>query len=148
MTHWYVRIHDGKNFKASMKKGLWALKSFACDGKCFLSNAVEGDILWFILGKPYGGKIYAVATFVKTVKRETGPLISVTLTDEDIGWEAGPNGSNWDTEIHFNESYLIESLHLIHNAKCQSSIFRVHDSEIDLDMEHNNIVKYRDVVNV
>jgi hypothetical protein len=148
MTNWYIRIHDGKNFKASMKKGLWACKSFASDGKCFLSNAVDGDQLWFILGKPYGGEMYAVATFVKTMKRETGPLISVTMTDEEIGWEAGPNGSSWDTEIHFRDLYIIESLHLVHNAKCQSSIFRVRDSEIDLDTEYTNIVKYCGVVKV
>jgi hypothetical protein len=100
------------------------------------------------MGKPYGGEIYAVATFVKTMKRETGPLISITMTDDEIGWESGPNGNNWDTEIHFNDLYIIESLHLVHNSKCQSSIFRVRDSEIDLDTEYVNIVKYCGVTKV
>ena len=148
MTYWYVRIHNGKNFNASMKMGLWALKSFASDGKCFLSNAVEGDILWFIKGKPYGGEIYAAGTFVKTITRPLGPLISVTMTDDEIGWESGPNGSSWDTEIYFNNLYVIESLHLAHKAKCQSSIFRVRESEINLDTEYANIVKYCGVIKV
>jgi hypothetical protein len=125
---------------------MWALKSYACDGKNFLSYAQQGDNLWFIKGKPYGGEIYAVAKFVKTNKRQLGPLISVTMTDEELGWKSGPNGSNWDTEIHFKDIYMIESLHLIHNAKCQSSIFQVRHSEIDLDTEHANIVKYCKVV--
>lgn len=148
MTDWYVRIVDGKNFKASMKQGMWACKSGASDGKCFLSNAAEGDKLWFITSYPYGSKIYAVATFVKTAKRELGPLISVTMTDEEIGWKPGPNGANWDTEIRFKDLYIIEPLGFVHKAKCQASIFRVRDTEIDLNTEHANIVKYSNLTKV
>jgi hypothetical protein len=131
-----------------MEKGIWACKSSASDGKCFLSNGVEGDKLWFIMNKKYGVNIYAVATFVKTAKRELGPLFNVTMTDEEIGWTPGPNGANWDTEIHFKDLYIIEPLDIVHNAKCQSSIFRVHDDSLNLDTEYKNIVKYSKTVKI
>ena len=148
MTNWFSRIHNGKNFKSSMTKHLWACKSGVSDGKHFISNAKDGDKLWFIYGAPWGGTIFAVATFVKTVKRELGPLISVTATNEDLGWLTSPTSMDWDVEIHFKDLYIIESLKILHGKKQQSSLMRIKDTDeqgVKLEQEYLNIVKYCDV---
>lgn len=145
MHHWIVRVNDGKNFFSSMNKGIWALKSSASDGKNFLSHASEGDILWFLTNYKAGKKFVGVATFTNVKKREIGPLISLTQTNEELGWTAG----EWDTEVHFKDLYLIADLEIQPNVKCQSSYVKTKSlmSEIcfDFDLEYINILKYSKV---
>ena len=64
--HWFVRVGDGENFKGSIKHKLWALKSWASDGKNFLSYAKDSDVLWFLTNWKGGRKLIGVATFVET----------------------------------------------------------------------------------
>ena len=142
MQHWIVRIKDGKSFRISMNRGIWGLISSVSDGKNFLSNASEGDILWFLTNYKAGNKIVAVATFTECKTREVGPLISFTATNEELGW---PNGK-WDTEVHFKDLYLIEDLDMQGNIKCRSSYVKTSsvakELEFDFDLELKNIVKY------
>jgi len=141
--HWIVRVNDGKNFYASMKRGIWALKSWASDGKNFLSYVNEHDTLWFLTNYKAGKKFIAVATFTEIRKRETGPLISLTATNEELGWTDG----EWDTEIHFTNLYLIGDLEIQPNIKCQSSYIKATSvsTDINFDLEHKNIVRYSKV---
>ena len=80
-----MRIGDGKHFISSSKEFTWGINSKVACSKWFISNAKEGDILAFVKG---GGKgpIIAVATFIETKKRIIGPLISITKTNEELGW--------------------------------------------------------------
>jgi len=125
-----------------MKQGIWGLISTVSDGKNFLSNSSEGDILWFLTNYKAGNKIVAVATFTESKSREVGPLISFTATNEELGW---PNGK-WDTEVHFKDLYLIEDLDMQANTKCRSSYVKTSsitkEIEFDFDLELKNIVKY------
>jgi|LakMenEpi03Aug12_release.lakeMendotaPanAssembly.Ray.scaffolds.fasta_scaffold974395_2 hypothetical protein len=141
--HWFVRVGDGENFRGSIKHKLWALKSWASDGKNFLSNAKDGDSLWFLTNWKGGRKLIGVATFIETKKRELGPLINVTRTNEELEWT---NGS-WDVEIHFKDLYLIDKLNMSPDVGFQSSLLRVKSTKctIDFDLEYANIVKYSQV---
>lgn len=141
--HWIVRVNDGKNFYASMKRGIWALKSWVSDGKNFLSYGDVGDTLWFLTNYKAGKKLIGVATFTKLIKRELGPLISLTATNEELGWTDG----EWDTEIHFQDLYLIGDLDIQPNIKCQSSYIKTTSIEtsIDFELEYKNILKYSKV---
>jgi hypothetical protein len=142
--HWFVRVGNGTNFKGSIKSKIWALKSWASDGKNFLSYALEGDILWFLTNWEAGKKIIGMATFVSTRNRELGPLISVTRTNKELEWSDG----SWDVEIHFKDLYLIDKLNLLPNVKFQSSLIKVTSTKctIDFDLEYANILKYSQVV--
>jgi len=139
-THWFIRVGDGNNFKASIKHKLWALKSTASYGKNFLKDAEAGDIMWFLTNWKAGKKLVGMATFVEYRSRELGPLIAVSRTNEELGWENG----DWDTEVHFRDLYLIDKLNLEPNATFQSSILKTSSTtcKINFDLEHANIVRY------
>ena len=141
--HWILRIGDASNFNNSKKLNIWALKSWAPDGKNFLSNAKEGDILWFLTNYTRGRKLIGVAKFIRTTKRVLGPLFPLTKTNEDLGWGDG----NWDVEINFEDLYCIESLDMCLDVKHKSSISKSSTvaSDIDFELEYKNIVKYSNV---
>jgi hypothetical protein len=140
MHHWLMRIGDGEGFTNSKKFNIWALKSWASDGKNFLSDATKGDIIWLLTNYTKGRKLVGVATFVSTNKREVGPLIAVTKTNEELGWGDG----TWDTEIHYENLYEIDILDLYPDVKHQSSIVKTSSitTHIDFELEYKNIVKY------
>jgi len=143
VNHWYLRVSDGKNFKNSMTKGIWSLKSWASDGKSFMKNARENDLLWFLTNVKGGRKLIAVATFISFNTRILGPLIATTLTNEDLGWSEG----DWDTEIHYKTLYLIDKLNLCPDISLLSSYINtksVH-SHINLDEEYKNLIRYSQV---
>ena len=101
-THWIMRIANGKHFEGSKKYGTWGLDTDPriTFTKHFAKTAKPGDVLWFALNKKAGGKISAVATFTHCRLRETGPLISVDRTNEELGWtESGV----WDMLVFFKD---------------------------------------------
>ena len=138
-----MRIGDGEGFNNSKKFNIWALKSAASDGKNFLSDAKSGDIIWYLTNYTKGRKLIGVATFVATNKREVGPLIAVTRTNEELGWADG----TWDTEIHYENLYDIDSLDLYPDIKSRCSIVKTSSitTHIDFDLEYKNIVRYSKV---
>ena len=142
-TDWVVRVGDGKNFKSSMKHNIWGITQKSSQPKSFASNVKEGDILWFLGNYKIGKKFLGVATYTSQKKRETGPLISFTLTNDELGWGDG----EWDVEIHYTNLYLIEDIELIGSFNFQFSVLRSTSlkSEINFQKEYENIVKYSKV---
>lgn len=49
------------------------------------------------------GKLIAVATYCSHNLRNFKPLINISLTNEELGWQ----GSEWsaDTEVHYTDMY-------------------------------------------
>lgn len=133
-----LRVSDGVNFTNSSSKCIWGINSKDNVARWFKSNVKNGDRLWFVQSKSYG-KIIAVATYKNSIERVIGPLISMTLTNEELGWT---NGS-WDTEVHYDNLYNLTSSNLnsqiigprsirLYNQKCQ----------VDLPTEYDRIVRY------
>jgi hypothetical protein len=141
--HWIFRVGDGSNFYGSRKHLIWGIKTVSSDGKCFVSRAEPGDIIWFLTNHKAGKKLIAVATFTKIIKREIGPLISLTLTNEELGWSEG----SWDTEVHYSDLYMIEDLEMTLTVSLMMTVVRTTtiSSDIDFQKEYDNIVKYSKV---
>jgi len=146
-THWLIRVGDGVNFWKSAPRGIWGINSVTnSNGKHFIKNARNGDILWFIKNKTEGQAI-AVATFTKTCERELGPLVSLTASDEELGWKREFQQKGWDTEVHYEKLYDIQSLELRTKIKGQNGFKKYKSEEINVDLisEYANIVRYSSV---
>lgn len=146
MNHWLLRVGDGQNFINSSDKKIWGVNSKG--HKSFLTKIQEGDILWFIKNKSKG-KILGMAKFKSYNKREFGPLINLSLTNDELGWD--DSTTNWilDIEIHYDELYNLNNCNLLTNLKGITSVrqYKKEKIELDLDEEYKNIIKYAYITN-
>ena len=138
-TDWLLRIGDGENFRRSSKSKIWGIKSTTPACKHFVNHAKPGDRLWFVTGNSSGMTI-AVATYKYRKPRELGPLVNVSMTNEELGW-TGPG--SWDTEIHYTDLYDISKCELLTNIKGPSTI-RKYDLKcnVELAVEYSYMVRY------
>lgn len=144
-TDWILRVGYGDNFKASSKYKIWGIKSHSVNAKNFLAYVKNGDRLWFVIKKS-GGKIIAVATYKSHNKRELGPLINITASNEELGWdnEGNPDSdNNWDTEIHYENLYNLENCELFTNIIGPAPIRKYSEKcSVNLPNEYQYITKY------
>lgn len=142
MTDWLIRIGDGINFYNSLPDKIWGIKSNTTNGKFFIENVKENDRLWFIKAKTKG-KIIAIANYIKHQKRELGPLINISKSNQELGWIGD---ENWDIEVIYDNIYLLDDVEgLETEIKGASTIrkFSKGKCNINLPEEYNYIVKYR-----
>jgi len=145
VNHYLLRVGDGKNFTNSSNLSIWAVKSRY---KTFLKNIRTGDKLWFIKKKDkndiHVGKIIAVADFVSKNKRETGPLLSITPTNDELKWDK--KGDLYNVEIHYTNLYNLTECKLFTGLSCQSTVVNYDNIResllINLIIEYENIKKY------
>lgn len=139
---WLLSVGDGENFKASSKYRIWGIQSTTPIGKYFIKNVKSGDRLWFVKSKSQG-KIMAVAIYRSHNKREFGPLVDLSMTEEELGWKH--NGPDWqsDTEIHYSDLYGLEDCDLLTHIKGPSTI-RKYDEKcrVELPVEYSYIMRY------
>ena len=141
-VHWIIRVGNGKNFKQSSNKKIWGISTSNKNSNNFLKKVKEGDLLWFVTSKSFG-QIIAVSTYVSQRKREIGPLVSLTDTNEELGWE-GDN--NCDMEIHYDNLFNLTDCELFSNIKSPCVIRRANEKiNIDFDNEYYFIKKYSKV---
>jgi hypothetical protein len=135
---WILRIGNGKNFINSSKYNIWGISS---KYKTFISSSEPGDRLWFVLSGS-NGKIIAVSEFYSLKERETGPLISLTLTNEELGWDI--SGEICDIQIEYKNLINLSECDLHLNIKGQTTIrlYKEDSYEIDLPLEYMYIKKY------
>ena len=141
--HWLLRIGDGKHFTNSSSHSLWGINSQHPGFSHFLQNIKEGDLLWFIKGAT-GGQAIAVATYKESKERMLGPLISMTMTNEELGWTE--KQGDWDYEVHFTNLYNLTECNIF--TKIQGPIeVRVYNEKccVDLPHEYSYIVRYSKV---
>jgi len=143
-TDWLLRVGDGQNFIESSKYKIWGIQaSTSPHGKYFIENVKLGDRLWFVKSKSQG-KLFAVATYCSHNKREIGPLINLTPTNEELGW----TGEGWisDIEVHYKDLYGLTNCELFTHIKGPSTIRKYDDKcKVNLAMEYSNIVRYSKV---
>lgn len=145
-TDWLLRVGDGENFKNSSKYRIWGIQTYTSPhGKNFIKKVKKGDRLWFVKGKSKG-KILAVATYSSHNNRELGPLINITMTNQELGWSGF--GTDWtsNTEIHYNDLYWLNGCDLFTHIKGPTTI-REYDEKckVNLAVEYPLIVKYSKV---
>lgn len=146
-TDWILRVGDGLNFINSSKYKIWGIQTNTSPhGKNFIKNVKPGDRLWFVKSKSHG-KIIAVATYRSHNKRELGPLVSISLTNEELGWTN--DGSDWisDTELHYTDLYNLNDCELLTHIKSPTTI-RKYDEKcrVDLALEYSYIIRYSKVI--
>lgn len=140
-TDWILRIGNGGNFISSSKYGIWGIQTItSSDGKYFTKNAKLGDRLWFVTGKS-NGQIFAVATYCSHNERILGPLVDVTMTNDELGWTG--EGPDWtsNTEIHYTDLYNVSELELLTHIKSPKTIRKYNEKcRVELASEYPNIV--------
>jgi hypothetical protein len=145
--HWLLRIGDGQHFISSSSKYIWGVNSSDKGNVVpFLTHAKPGDILWFVKSKSKG-QLIAVATFTEFKKRELGPLISLTATNEELGWTI--QTGNWDIEVHYKELYNLTDCNLFSEIK-SPKVVRLYNEKckVILPLEYPYIVKYSRVLRI
>jgi hypothetical protein len=132
-THWIFRVRS--DFTRSSVYKMWGCDSKLSCSKYFIKNVTPGDILWFVhTGK--GGKLKSVATFVGLQRRETGPLVAITRTDEELGWS-----KPFDTEVHYKDLYNIETRNLYSSIR-GPLVIRKYNNEHTIDLpKYLNIIR-------
>lgn len=113
-TFYIVHVGDAKNFNASKYKNIWGFKSTTACWINFTRNVNPGDILCFI---KKGGLVLGFAEYVGNKARELGPLISLTPTNEELGWSEGA----WDMELHY-KGYVDSKTNLRLKTPNQNSV--------------------------
>ncbi len=139
---WLLRIGDGDHFHSSSKRNIWGVASKDSNVKGFIKRASPGDHLWFVKS---GGQIIAVATFVEFKDRILGPLISLTATNEELGWNK--TDGSWDKEVHYKDLYTLTQLNLMSALK-SPCVIRLYNEKclVDLPKEYILIKRYSSVV--
>ena len=141
-TDWLLRVGDGENLKNSSKYRIWGISSKISTNKHFLKNVNPGDRLWFVKSKSQG-KLVAVATYRSHNSRDFGPLIDISLTNEELGWSG--SGEDWsaDIEIHYSDLYGLSDCELLTHIKGAATI-RKYDEKcrVNLAVEYSYIVLY------
>jgi len=141
-TDWIFRVGDGKNFLRSSKHRIWGINSLNPQGKYFVQNVKQGDRLWFVKGKSEG-LIIGVATYKLHNVREFGPLIDVSLNDQELGWTNETEWVSANTEIHYTNLYKVSKCNLKTHIKGPGSVRKYNEKcRIQLPEEYNYIVKY------
>ena len=142
-TDWILRVGDGKNLIRSSKYRIWGIDTITSPhGKYFVKNVKPGDRLWFVTSKSHG-KLMAVATYRSHNTREFGPLIDISLTNEELGWTG--SGPDWtsNVEVHYTDLYGLNNCELFTHIKCPTTI-RKYDEKcrVNLAVEYSYIVRY------
>ena len=142
-TDWLFRVGNGENLKRSFKYKIWGINSNNTLSKNFINNVKPGDRLWFVKSKSQG-KLLAVATYRTHNSRELGPIINISLTDEELGWSG--SDSDWtsnDVGIHYTDLYGLNDCELLTHIKGPSTI-RKYDEKcrVNLAVEYSYIVRY------
>ncbi len=145
-TDWLLRVGDGENFKKSSKYRIWGILSTTSNNKYFLKQVKPGDRLWFVKNNS-NGKVIAVATYRSHNTRVFGPLIDVSMTNEELGWRK--DGSTWtnDMEIHYSDLYGLTKCELLTHIKGPSTT-RKYDEKcaLNLAVEYSYIVRYSKII--
>ena len=148
--HYIIRVSDGINFINSSNLAIWGIKKRQTS---FIKNVKKGDKLWFVKNKLKGdqhtGKIIAVTDFVSMNKRNTGPLLSITPNNDELGWDK-EKGSMCDIEIHYNNLYDLTNCNLHTKLKGQTTICNyenvLNSIQINLIVEYENVsTKYENI---
>lgn len=122
-THWLIRVRDGVNFEQnifSRGRKFWSIKDSNNNGKAFYRDVRANDILWFVTNKEGGSRIIAVARYLSHNERVLGPLVALSPTNEDLGW----NEPGYTKEFHFDDCYDVKEWNLTNPVDNRSTVIK------------------------
>ena len=142
--HWIIRVNDGENFYNS-KFSFWGVKrgKNGCI-KTIVRKIQNGDILWFMRSKKYGGKIIGMSEYCGFYDKDEEPLIQInTKTNEEQNWKGD---EKWDIQIHYCNLYITERQNIIGCIQCGGIIleYDTYKDKINRDLynEYSNFIFY------
>ena len=92
------------------------------------------------------GKLVAVATYRSHNFRELGPLVDISLTNEELGWVG--SGTKWhaNVEIHYTDLYGLCDCELLSHINGACTIRKYNEKcRVNLPVEYSYIVRYSKV---
>jgi predicted secreted protein len=141
-TDWILRVGNGANLTRSSKYRIWGIQSTTPTNKHFVNNVKPGDRLWFVKSNSQG-KLIAVATYRSHNTRVFGPLLDISMTNEELGWTG--DGTDWtsDVEIHYSDLYGLGNCEMLTHIKGAATI-RKYDEKcrVNLAVEYSYIERY------
>jgi hypothetical protein len=101
-AHHTLTVFDTTEFKNSSRHFILCVNSEDDSVKDCLSKIKRGDIIW-VANEDKG--MIAVCTYLETQKRVTGPIVAITMTNEELGLD---EANNSDTEIHYTSLFVLK----------------------------------------
>ena len=116
MKHWILRVNDGDNFRNS-NYSFWGVKQGRCGSmKTVITKIKQGDILWFLTSKNFGGRFIGMGEYCGFYDRNDEPLLHInTKTNEEQGWKGD---DCWDIQIHYCNLYITEKQNITACIQC------------------------------
>jgi hypothetical protein len=143
MKHWIFRVNNGDNFRNSIYP-FWGVKRGK--GGCLktiISKINQGDILWFLTSKEFGGRFIGMGEYSGFYDRINEPLFNInTKTNEEQGWKGT---ELWDIQIHYRNLYITEKQNITACIQCGGIIleYETFKHKIDSDLyEHYKNYKF------
>ena len=145
MVFWIIRIPDYASFANVSYYKFWLFDSknlWNC--KRFQENIRKGDTIWFMKSGSKG-RILAMATFKRLEARKLGPLINISMTNQEL--ELPKEMEKVDTEIHFHKFFDLQELRINADIRFSRDFFEI-DKEMNQDVykvlveEYNLIKRY------
>jgi hypothetical protein len=143
MKHWIFRVNNGDNFRNSIYP-FWGVKRGK--GGCLktiISKINQGDILWFLTSKEFGGRFIGMGEYSGFYDRINEPLFNInTKTNEEQGWKGA---ELWDIQIHYRNLYITEKQNITACIQCGGIIleYETFKHKIDSDLyEHYKNYKF------
>jgi hypothetical protein len=143
-THWLIRVGDGENFKKS-KHPFWGIKRGPGGGiKTIINKFKQGDILWFITSKKYGGNVVGMSEYVNCHDREDEPLTRMhTYSNDEQNWKSG---DDWDIQVYYTNLYVTERQNIGVIVQCSATVLEYEKFKSrglpDLYMHYKNFKYY------
>lgn len=143
MKHWIFRVNNGDNFRNSIYP-FWGVKrgKGGCV-KTIISKINQGDILWFLTSKEFGGRFIGMGEYSGFYDRINEPLFNInTKTNEEQGWKGT---ELWDIQIHYRNLYITEKQNITACIPCAATIlkYETFKHKIDSDLyEHYKNYKF------
>ena len=78
-----------------------------------------------------------------SIERELGPLLDISMTNEELGWKGEGVGWTSETEVHYTHLYYLTDYELITHIKGAATIRKYNEKcRVDLAREYNYIERY------
>lgn len=148
MSHWIIRVGDGENLKRS-KYPFWGVKRGLNNNvKSIVKKFKEGDVLWFLTNKKFGGKVIKMAEYDKFYDRQDEPFFTInTYSNIEQNWIGD---DSWDIQIHYKNIYMTEKQNIDISIQCAANILKYETFKdrikYNLYEEYNNFIHYAETI--
>jgi len=140
--HWIIRVGDGENLKKS-KHPFWGIRKGG-NNLCQVKKINQGDVLWFLSNKLFGGKIIGMAEYTHFVDADNEPLIQIdSIPEEKQEWSGNISSP---IQLFYTNFYDTQQQSLSLIIQCAASIMNydrfIHTISLDLKFHYINFKFY------